>query len=75
MQILNSREAIIALTPRNPFGRFLDGRPHVPDDLLERMLRIPSDQAWALRDTFDGLLDVIKRWGGGGKHGTTKKKK
>jgi hypothetical protein len=23
-----------------------------------------SDQAWALRDTFDGLLDVIKRWGG-----------
>jgi hypothetical protein len=24
----------------------------------------PSDQAWALRDTFDSLLDVIKRWGG-----------
>ncbi len=24
----------------------------------------PSDQAWAMRDTFDGLLDVIKRWGG-----------
>jgi hypothetical protein len=23
----------------------------------------PSDQAWALRDTFDALLDVIKRWG------------
>jgi len=23
----------------------------------------PSDQAWAMRDTFDGLLDVIKRWG------------
>jgi serine protease Do len=27
----------------------------------------PSDQAWALRDTFDGLLDVIKRWGGHGR--------
>ncbi len=27
----------------------------------------PSDQAWALRDTFDALLDVIKRWGGPGK--------
>jgi serine protease Do len=24
----------------------------------------PSDQAWAMRDTFDGLVDVIKRWGG-----------
>jgi serine protease Do len=23
----------------------------------------PSDRAWALRDTFDALLDVIKRWG------------
>jgi len=23
----------------------------------------PSEQAWALRDTFDGLVDVIKRWG------------
>jgi serine protease Do len=23
----------------------------------------PSDQAWALRDTFDGLLDVIRRHG------------
>src|SRR5262249_38245997 len=24
----------------------------------------PSDQAWAMRDTFDGLLDVVKRWSG-----------
>jgi S1-C subfamily serine protease len=24
----------------------------------------PSDQAWALRDSFDELLDVIKRWSG-----------
>jgi hypothetical protein len=27
----------------------------------------PSDQAWALRDTFDSLIDVVKRWGGPGK--------
>jgi hypothetical protein len=26
-------------------------------------LTTPTDRAWALRDTFDGLLDVIKRWG------------
>jgi hypothetical protein len=24
----------------------------------------PSDQAWAMRDTFDGLVDVVKRWNG-----------
>jgi S1-C subfamily serine protease len=24
----------------------------------------PSDQAWAMRDTFDGLLDVVRRWNG-----------
>ena len=50
MRIVNSRDAIIALTPRNPFGRFLDGRPHVPDDLIERMARITSEQAWAILD-------------------------
>jgi serine protease Do len=27
------------------------------------VLTTPADRAWALRDTFDGLLDVIKRWG------------
>jgi len=37
----------------------------------------PSDQAWALRDTFDGLLDVIKRWGGkrASPHGAPRRKK
>lgn len=29
----------------------------------------PTDRAWALRDTFDGLLEVIKTWGAAdGKH-------
>ena len=26
-----------------------------------RTSRAPSDQAWAMRDTFDGLVEVIKR--------------
>jgi hypothetical protein len=35
----------------------------------KKAARLPnaSDQAWALRDTFDSLVDVIKRWGGPGK--------
>ena len=32
-----TREAMIALTAQNPFERFDDGRPKVPDDLIERM--------------------------------------
>ncbi len=48
MHILNPRENIIAMTPLNPFDRFEDGRPHVPDDLLERMKKITNEQAWAI---------------------------
>lgn len=41
--------------------------PGVPDALrhgLERCLRLEDEdsRAWALRDTFDGLLHVIDRW-------------
>lgn len=50
MRIVNPPEAVVALTPRNPFERTPDGRPHVPDDLLERMLAITSEQAWAILD-------------------------
>ena len=36
MRVQPSREDLIAMTPLNPFDRFDDGRPRVPDDLLER---------------------------------------
>jgi 4-hydroxy-4-methyl-2-oxoglutarate aldolase len=50
---LNRREDIIAITPNNPFDRFPDGRPRVPDDLLERMKKVTLEEAW----------DVIHRKG------------
>ncbi|MEP6755394.1 MAG: RraA family protein [Chthonomonadales bacterium] len=37
---------IAALTPLNPFDRFPDGRPKVPDDLLERMKEVTVEEAW-----------------------------
>ncbi len=55
-----SKEDVIALTPRNPFGRFDDGRPKVPDELLERMKLVGMEEAWkVLQDhgyyhQFDG---------------------
>ncbi len=33
----STREDVISITPLNPFDRFDDGRPKVPDDLTKRM--------------------------------------
>jgi 4-hydroxy-4-methyl-2-oxoglutarate aldolase len=44
--VFNTPEGIAALTPQNPFGRSPDGRPQVPDDLLERMKLVTSEEAW-----------------------------
>lgn len=45
---MNSRENIIELTRLNPFERFPDGRPHVPDDLIERLKKVTTEQAWGV---------------------------
>ena len=46
--IANSPERIIELTRLNPFERFPDGRPMVPDDLLERMKKVTTEEAWGV---------------------------
>jgi 4-hydroxy-4-methyl-2-oxoglutarate aldolase len=46
--LLNDREAIIAMTPENPYDRFPDGRPRVPDDLLGRMRLVTLEEAWGV---------------------------
>ncbi len=43
-----SRKDLIALTKANPFDRFDDGRPKVPDDLIERMKLVTTEQAWGV---------------------------
>ncbi len=50
MNIQNPAEIIRQITPLNPFDRFPDGRPAVPDDLLERMKTITSEEAWSILD-------------------------
>ena len=44
--IFNSPERIAALTPLNQYERFADGRPRVPDEILERMRYVTNDEAW-----------------------------
>ena len=46
MQI--SKEQLIALTPEWKGERFADGRPKVPDSLLNRMKLVTLEEAWAV---------------------------
>jgi 4-hydroxy-4-methyl-2-oxoglutarate aldolase len=51
MLIQPSPAELIATTPNNPFGRFPDGRPQVPDEVLDRLQGATTEQAWGvLRD-------------------------
>jgi hypothetical protein len=45
---LNRSEDIVHWTRLNPFDRFPDGRPRVPDDLLERMTLVTVEEAWGV---------------------------
>src|SRR6478609_1973186 len=48
MRVQPARDDLIALTSLNPFERFEDGRPKVPDDLLERMKLVTTEEAWGV---------------------------
>ena len=43
-----SREEIIAYTPLWKGERFIDGRPKVPDDIIERMKGVAIEEAWGV---------------------------
>lgn len=48
-QLLNiSEDHMLALTPKWEGERFADGRPKVPDGILERMKAISLEEAWAI---------------------------
>ncbi len=48
MLIATPKETIEAMTRLNPFDRFPDGRPRVPDDIMRRMANVTSEQAWGI---------------------------
>ena len=60
MPIQPPPEDLAALTPLNPFGRFPDGRPRVPDEILDRLRHATTEQAWktmydqGYRSQFEG---------------------
>lgn len=43
-----SRQELTDYTAQNPFGRLPDGRPKVPDDLIERARGLSAEEVWAV---------------------------
>lgn len=46
--VFNSPERVAALTRHSTFERMADGRPRVPDELLERLRSVTNDEAWGV---------------------------
>jgi 4-hydroxy-4-methyl-2-oxoglutarate aldolase len=51
-----------ALTPLNPFERFPDGRPRVPDEVLDKLLEATTEQAWKVLDTEGYRFQFEGEW-------------
>ena len=43
-----SKQNLIDYTAENPFDRLPDGRPKVPDDLIDRARELSSEEVWAV---------------------------
>jgi 4-hydroxy-4-methyl-2-oxoglutarate aldolase len=42
------KQDLVDYTAQNPFDRLADGRPKVPDDLIERARGLSSEEVWAI---------------------------
>jgi len=62
MNIITPKETIIELTRLNPFERFNDGRPHVPDDILNRLEFSTTEQAWGVLRKHGYHLQFEGNW-------------
>jgi 4-hydroxy-4-methyl-2-oxoglutarate aldolase len=43
-----TKDQLLQYTAKNPFDRFADGRPKVPDELLERVKALSIEEVWGL---------------------------
>ena len=58
----DDKQKTIDLTPKNPFGRYDNGRPKVPDDIIERMRHVTSEEAWGVLNSNDHTLAFEGNW-------------
>jgi 4-hydroxy-4-methyl-2-oxoglutarate aldolase len=60
-----TKEQLIEYTSQNPFERFPDGRPKVPDSLIARARGMSSEEVWAIlpgknyRNQYEGGFRVL----------------
>jgi len=45
------KQDLVDYTAKNPFDRFPDGRPKVPDDLIQRARDLSSEEVWAVLES------------------------
>ena len=43
-----TRDELVAISAQNPFERFPDGRPRVPDEMIERARGLSAEEIWAV---------------------------
>lgn len=58
----SAQEDVLSITPLNPFDRFDDGRPKVPDDLIERMKLVTAEEAWEVLAKHDYDFQFEGNW-------------
>jgi len=56
------REAMIRLTPEWTGERFPDGRPKVPDEILERMKLVTHEEAWSVMKGANFKFQFEEGW-------------
>lgn len=57
-----SKEEMLFLTPLWEGERFEDGRPKVPDDIIERMKEVTHDEAWAVMKNEGYKYQYAESW-------------
>jgi len=62
MKIETPKELVIEYTRLNPFDRFPNGRPRVPDDLIRRMENVTTEQAWSVLKNHNYNFQFESGW-------------
>ena len=57
-----TREQLIDYTKDNPFDRFPDGRPKVPDELLKKLQGVSSEEVWTILNKHHYMNQFSSNW-------------
>ena len=61
-EVQAGKEELIALSPEWKGERFADGRPKVPDKILERIRSVSMEEAWAVLKNAGYGYQVAEKW-------------